>query len=430
MRAAGLSVELLVALVLVAAPVRAATVRFPEDGYSLQLLLNGLSQGDTVLVQPGQWSVQNVSLKSGITLMAENGSASSTVLHAFGADSVLTALSDTDVVLEDLTLTGAERALVCQGSEIVADRVVFRDNGRAPSGAGLYCTSSDVELSGCLFEANVVGDIDYTHTTTLYTGSGGGIMASGGSSLTAYDVTFDSNLTWYTGAGVCLSGEGTTAYLSGCTFVDNETSTHIGTEGAQQCGAALSVYRGAAAVLDEVWFLDNWSNADGGAVWVGETPGYISQVELHRCVFTGNHANDRAVSVGVTESSYAELVNCTFAETVVVIESVYFGPGCSGAISNCVLGSGSLTCSGGVLVSKCCGPSVHQMCGQTDSVLGDPFFCSPASRDFSLCADSPCLPWNNVWGELIGALGEGCEACGTAVLEQSWGAIKAMYRTD
>ncbi|MCK4511407.1 T9SS type A sorting domain-containing protein, partial [bacterium] len=37
-----------------------------------------------------------------------------------------------------------------------------------------------------------------------------------------------------------------------------------------------------------------------------------------------------------------------------------------------------------------------------------PLFCSLADTNLTLHSDSPCLPANNPWGELIGALGEGC----------------------
>ncbi len=47
---------------------------------------------------------------------------------------------------------------------------------------------------------------------------------------------------------------------------------------------------------------------------------------------------------------------------------------------------------------------------------------------FELCSDSPALPENNDWGELVGALGAGCGPCVTAVESLSWGSIKALFR--
>ena len=60
----------------------------------------------------------------------------------------------------------------------------------------------------------------------------------------------------------------------------------------------------------------------------------------------------------------------------------------------------------------------------------DPLLCDVLNDDFTLCADSPCLPGSpeNLWGELVGAYGQGCGTCGTALPTGSWGGIKALYR--
>jgi hypothetical protein len=46
------------------------------------------------------------------------------------------------------------------------------------------------------------------------------------------------------------------------------------------------------------------------------------------------------------------------------------------------------------------------------ALSADPLFCDPPDRDFTLRDDSPCLPWGNPWGVLIGAYGLG--DCGTS----------------
>jgi hypothetical protein len=68
------------------------------------------------------------------------------------------------------------------------------------------------------------------------------------------------------------------------------------------------------------------------------------------------------------------------------------------------------------------------MCGNTFSnIFEDPLFCDLADEDLTLRGDSPCLPANNPWGELIGAHEQGCEAP-IPVEDTSWGAVKALYR--
>jgi hypothetical protein len=60
---------------------------------------------------------------------------------------------------------------------------------------------------------------------------------------------------------------------------------------------------------------------------------------------------------------------------------------------------------------------------------GDPEFCAPTEEDFTLAANSPCLPGNHPTGAncgLIGAFAEGCQP--TLVESTTWGVIKALYR--
>jgi hypothetical protein len=63
-----------------------------------------------------------------------------------------------------------------------------------------------------------------------------------------------------------------------------------------------------------------------------------------------------------------------------------------------------------------------------DNLFVDPLFCDPSEDDYSHCSDSPCLPTVNVWGELVGAYGEGCGPCDTSVEGASWGWIKGLFR--
>jgi len=58
----------------------------------------------------------------------------------------------------------------------------------------------------------------------------------------------------------------------------------------------------------------------------------------------------------------------------------------------------------------------------------EPLFCGMNNDDFTLCANSPCLPDGNDCNTLVGAHGEGCSDCFSPVEMSSWGAIKAMYR--
>ena len=70
-------------------------------------------------------------------------------------------------------------------------------------------------------------------------------------------------------------------------------------------------------------------------------------------------------------------------------------------------------------ITHCCvygNAGGDSLCGDYhDNLFVNPLFCDADSADFTLRDDSPCLPENNVWGELIGAHGLG--SCPTGIPE-------------
>jgi hypothetical protein len=59
-------------------------------------------------------------------------------------------------------------------------------------------------------------------------------------------------------------------------------------------------------------------------------------------------------------------------------------------------------------------------------VWADPLYCDPQNLDFTVAANSPCLPGATPGCGQIGAWGEGCG--GVSVEATSWGMIKSLYR--
>ena len=484
----------LVLLALLGARVLADTIHVPGD-HGLRDAIDIAAPGDTVLIASGYYNVTyRIDLSSGITVRSEDGFPSSVTISGGNSSRVFRAMSVTDVTLLGLTIRNGYvgshtngAGLYCVESELLLDRVDFRGNGLAHRGAGMYCSSSDVTLVSCTFESNEVGVLEYTQTTWSYRGSGGGAYLTDASTLAASDVTFDSNHTWYQGAGLCLRGEGTSAELTGCVFTNNTTSTDVGYMGAEQRGAALSVTDGADVVLDDVRFTRNWSHKDGaglsctdgaiatindcvfteceagshgGAIHVyyggavsatgclfrrnsagphgGAVYTYTNEgvpVEFSHCVFAGNSANQGGAAH--IFDGHCVLTHCTLVENEAGTgSSVRAYPWGTATVVNSIMsfGAGGDLVEGNVDVTHSClfEPEPGSgFCGESyENICSDPLFCSARVRDFSLCADSPCLPANNEWHELIGAVGVGCGPCDTAVLDASWGAIKAMFRGD
>ena len=419
----------LVLLAIAGPRVLANTIHVPDD-YGLRDAISHSTPGDTVLIAPGYYSVTYVIyLSSGITVRSESGSPSSVTISGGNSSRVFRASSVSDVVLRGLTIRNGYvggysngAGLYCEGSELLLDRVDFRDNGLAQAGGGMWCSSSDVTLVSCTFESNEVGTLHCTNTTWAYMGYGGGACFTNGCTVVASDVTFGSNHTWYAGAGLALIGEGTYADISGGSFTDNTTSTDISSDGALQKGAALFV-DGATVTLDGVWFSGNWCNRDGGAVYCGGG----ASVAVRNCIFVENSAVDQGGAI----CGPVDVSNCTFVDNAANSGSAVYASQVRSTMYNSILCcTPDAVSTVDVSFARCCrwSSALDGGDGERDYIDADPLFCDYEARDLTLCEDSPCLPDNNDWGELVGALGAGCGPCDIAVHEMSWGRIKAMYR--
>ena len=100
---------------------------------------------------------------------------------------------------------------------------------------------------------------------------------------------------------------------------------------------------------------------------------------------------------------------------------IYCENGSAPSIANTIIGfsngGGALVCSGDdnpTTTHSCIfgNASGDDLCGTySENLVVDPLFCDLNVDDVSLCENSPCLPGNNAWGVLIGALGAGCAEC-------------------
>jgi hypothetical protein len=89
------------------------------------------------------------------------------------------------------------------------------------------------------------------------------------------------------------------------------------------------------------------------------------------------------------------------------------------------LGSNSVSSSCNVFWDNPDGTNINYALDPTDQVA-DPLFCDAPNGDFTVQANSPCLPGKSGSCAQIGVYGEGC---GTVSIQgKSWGGVKAGYR--
>ena len=375
----------------------------------------------------------------------------------------------------------------CVDSQLSLDRVVFYQNTSESAGGGLYCTGSVVELTDCTFDNNEVGDIWFSNSGANYSGVGAGMYLEYGCTVNALRVTFVDNLTWSEAAGMGLRGS--SAELTDCSFINNVTYEPWGpispqyggailvTGGqldlrgvtfernfASTAGGAIDTWSDVSITIEDCSFIENEGGGAGGALHLGLANGSLhvrestfignvagsngggaawvrcvnSPCEFASSIFAGNESSGEG---GALKNWYgpADVTNCTFfGNSAPGGSDLVYRWGASGTISNSILGFGlegpPMACpeDGVPEVMHCYvfgNATWDSLCGVVgDNAFADPLFCNAPAGDFSLCSNSDCLPSNNPWGELVGALGEGCGPCYSAIRETSWGSIKAMFR--
>jgi parallel beta-helix repeat protein len=374
----------------------AAVVQVPDDFSVIQDAIDAAAEGDTVLVSPGVYSgVGNRGLDfHGVNrvLISESG-AMSTTIDCGGEDRGVYFHSG-----EDST------SLVC-GFTIA--------NGSASFGGGIYCyTDSSPRIEQCVFVGNTAES------------NGGGFMSYHSRPL-----------------------------LSNCEFVDNE---------AQWGGGAFFETPDAARLAD-IYCHGNSAEVGGGGLYfwysnevtaervtlTGNTSGHggavycdSSHPTLSSCIFSGNGATTAGGGLYCGQSARPLVTNCTFSGNGAPlgggIRCYYSSPRVENTIIAFSSQGEALSCqSSNPTTEHCCvfgNAAGDTLCGAVmDNLYEDPLLCGFASDDWSLCANSPCLPSGNPWSEQIGALPEGCPDCGSTGAGQlaepvTWGKLKAMYR--
>jgi predicted outer membrane repeat protein len=221
------------------------------------------------------------------------------------------------------------------------------------------------------------------------------------------------------------SGESASSVLDGLTI-----------RGAYEFNGAGIRCNGSSPTIRNCIFTDNKVESSGGAIYVGmgASPGII------RCVFYNNTAWGGAGLFGYY-GSFPTLSGCTFAYNSATYGAGFMSREWVTAYNTIVAFAPEGDAVRGCATLSCCnlygnaGGDWDDWCitGQQNlngNFSADPIFCDPASSNFQLAADSPCLP-GGVCG-LVGARGQGCglstSVSGTETAPSSWGLVKTLFR--
>lgn len=261
---------------------------------------------------------------------------------------------------------------------------------------------------------------------------------------------------------VLNTGEDTTCVISGFTIRNGYTPSSDG-GGIFASGASLTV---EGCVIENCTASNN-----GGGVFFGYNT-RLGRSIIKDCVIRDNHVESRGGGIMVSHGA-AKIIGCTFARNSTTGDdeaSQGGGAVCCHTIhemtpiASCTFVGNSSVLNGSAIHSYAAldvvvrtsviafsegGPAMTAGGGgfsmidynlfywntggdypgeHPDNLIGDPLFCDFYADDFTLCANSPCLPGGNPWGELIGAHDTACGECDSPVEDATWGSIKALWR--
>jgi hypothetical protein len=220
-------------------------------------------------------------------------------------------------------------------------------------------------------------------------------------------------------------------------FVDGETSESVvrgftvvngsGSGGGIRCVNSWPTIRNCAFIACE-------GGSYGGGIYLNNA---VSPSPVIRDCLIADCTSHLYGGGALMDFTEAEFRNCTFVGNGAPTGgAVACGTGAMPVFSNCILafssGGASAWCSGasGPAFTHCCSygnAAGDSLCGDVgDNLYSDPLFCDVPAGDYHLRDDSPCLPDNNAWHELIGAFTGECQS--SAIEQRSWSTIKAMFR--
>ena len=361
----------------------AATLHVPSEYATIQAAMNSAAPGDSVVIGPG---VFRESVSSG------------TSMSVFGAGSGVTVLS----------ADGAENCIRWDGGAtgtFLLSGLTLQDSAPGYGYLGGFAVSGQGALG---MTACSVGN------------AGGGVDWDG--YLDVQDCAF---------AGLflldepCVSASGPSARIEGCTFADGAGAFIVSIAG--QCQVVNNRFERLSAPGQGGLVCPLW----GEATVTGNLFADIEGCGVGD--FTPPVHGQRAPGPSGTRSVAIE--GNTFVRVLNGAVVPFLGLEVLSFHGNLVVGGWSGVVRTGQAASAFTCNDVwnnvmnwggEDLAGQYGNVSLPPRFCDPPGHDYTLGADSPCLPENNGCGVRMGAFGEGCGSVG--VSPSTWGQVKAAYR--
>ncbi len=224
----------------------AATYYVPDNYATIQAAIDGVANGDTIMVRPGTYQ-ENLYISKPLDLISTDG-PEVTVIDGGAKGRVIYYYGDPAYgTLDGFTIT----------------------NGKAYSGAGIFLYRTDPVISNCIITGN-------------YANNGAGIYAYYGAVTRVYDTEIsDNHATYYGGGAYTLIG----VVFAYRTVWSNNTAGYGG-------GAGAAIYYCSTIGVTDSYVVDNYAERFGGAMYAqGSSCG--AYVWANNSVIAGNVSEEK-----------------------------------------------------------------------------------------------------------------------------------------
>jgi len=304
-----LFLPLLLVVVCIVGPASARVWRVPSDAADIRSGLALAQAGDTIQIAPGVYSEYDLDMVEGVVLRGDPDEPSAVVVDARFLGRVINCTDLTSAsVVEGLTIKqglASGGGMACFGSDVVVRRCVFLENLSTSDGGGMVFTDAAGLVEECTFLENG--------------GGSGGAVTLRRSTTTMLRCSFRGNDADGWGGAVYVSGDGITAVLDKCEFLDNSAAN----------GGAVAVI-GAAPDILRSEFRRNAASASGGA--------FALSLGGEAVISDSRFEADTAPSgkTGLVGPGCSVLLSCTNADPSLVEgpgDVLWNDEGCEGVVS-------------------------------------------------------------------------------------------------
>ncbi len=314
-------------LILLSGICQAEIINVPDDHETIQAGINASEDGDTILVQPGEY-VENVSFLG----------------HNIVVGSLYLTTQNEEYISETIIDGDARKSVVSFTNEETAEAKLIGftiHNGDHFPGGGIYVFEADPTLR------------DLIITNNRSSRDGGGIYLRRSESVVTNCTIFDNRAERY-GGGIYISQS--IVDVSNCNVMGNSADSN---------GGGILIYNSTCDIY-RVLITDNNSDRCGGLRFNGDGT-------VRNCTIVNN--SQEGASYGL--SLYEGNINVT--NTIIWSNIIYVSAECD--IRYSAVENGADDIEG----------DLDQMGWGDGNIVEDPQFADPENADYQLTEDSPCI---------------------------------------